>query len=151
MASLSRRNTGQRPRPVMNVTPLVDVVLVLLIIFMVVLPAITQGVPIEIPGVFNADNAKSNDVDPFILSITKQGRIHLDDQALTEHALTDGQLTAALRVASHNEPHRKLVIRADESVPYAHVRGVYKTVQQVHFPGVSLRVNKRTATATQEP
>jgi biopolymer transport protein ExbD len=127
-----------RNRPVMNVTPLVDVVLVLLIIFMVVIPAMDQVVEVQIPGITNVDEKADEKSKPFVLSMTDKGTMYLD-----EDEIPLGKLEAMLRAASRREPQRKLVLRADVGVAYGHVRRTYRTVQEVGFPGVSLRVNHR--------
>lgn len=126
-----------RPRPSMNVTPLVDVVLVLLIIFMVVIPALEQGVDVQVPGIANVDE-KTQGAQPLMLSITKDGELHLDDEKVPE-----AQLEPRLRAVLRREPGRRLVLRGDKGVAYGAVRRVYRTVQLLGFPGVSLRVNHR--------
>jgi biopolymer transport protein TolR len=127
-----------RARPVMNVTPLVDVVLVLLIIFMVVIPAMEQGLNIVVPGIFNVDDKIDEKAKPFMLSLTRDGKVFLEEENVPWPALEN-----RLRQASRREPNRRLVIRGDGNVPYGKVRGLYKSVQEVGFPGVSLRVNHR--------
>jgi biopolymer transport protein TolR len=127
-----------RPRPVMNVTPLVDVVLVLLIIFMVVIPAMDQAVEVQVPGVRNVDEKEDEKAKPFVLSMSEKGAIFLD-----EDEVPAGKLELALRNASRREPQRRLVLRADVGVAYGNVRRAYRVVQEVGFPGVSLRVNHR--------
>jgi biopolymer transport protein TolR len=123
----------------MNVTPLVDVVLVLLIIFMVVIPAMEQGLNIEVPGVAHADEPKENGIDPFILSVSKGGTLYLDQKQIPV-----GQLEALLKSARDREPSRRLVLRGDRGVRYGEVREVLATVQRLGFPGMSLRVNRRS-------
>jgi biopolymer transport protein ExbD/biopolymer transport protein TolR len=133
-----------RPRPIMNVTPLVDVVLVLLIIFMVVIPAMDQAVEIQVPGIVNVDEKADEKAKPFILSVTDKGEAYLEDEAIPA-----AQLEARLRAATRREPQRKLVLKGDVGLAYGHARRIYRVVQQVGFPGVSLRVNHRkTGTQT---
>ena len=127
-----------RPRPLMNVTPLVDVVLVLLIIFMVVIPAMDQAVEVQLPGISNVDEKAEEKAKPFVLSLSETGAVYLD-----EDEIKPAQLEPALRAASRREPQRKLVLRADVGVSYGHARRIYRVVQEVGFPGVSLRVNHR--------
>jgi biopolymer transport protein ExbD len=127
-----------RPRPVMNVTPLVDVVLVLLIIFMVVIPAMSEAVEVQIPGIRHVDEKADEKAKPFILSLTTKGGLWLD-----EDEVPASKLELALRAASRREPQRRLVLRADVGVPYGIVRRTYRVVQEVGFPGVSLRVSHR--------
>lgn len=129
-----------RPRPIMNVTPLVDVVLVLLIIFMVVIPAMQSGASIEMAGIFNVDEQTEKKAEPFKLSIEKDGTIYFDEDVVSGKALE-----AKLRAASKREPSRRVVIKADKAAEYIQVRELYRVAQEVGFPGVSLRVNRRAA------
>lgn len=128
---------GYRAWPVMNVTPLVDVVLVLLIVFMVVIPALEQGLSIQIPAMKNVDEKKSN-AQPFTLSITQDGALHFEDDEVPFD-----RLKTRLRTAVAAAPGKRLVLRGDKKVPYAKVRQLYRLAQEVGFPGVSIKVNQR--------
>ncbi len=97
-----------------NVTPLVDVMLVLLIIFMVTAPIIQQGVQVSLPKVKAA--ALPGKEEQFIVSITRDREIYLNDTRMTTDALTE-KLTAIAR----ERPDREVFIRADEQVPYGDV------------------------------
>ncbi len=121
----------------MNVTPLVDVVLVLLIVFMVVIPALEQGLAIQIPGIRNVDTKKSN-AQPFTLSINKDGGLFFEEEEVPFE-----RMPLRLRAAVRKEPGRRILIRGDREAPYAKVRQVYRMAQEVGFPGVSLKVNQR--------
>lgn len=140
--SLSRRGKG-RPRPAMNVTPLVDVVLVLLIIFMVVLPAMQEGVSVALPTVDNADDPEDSEMEPFLLTIARNGAFYFDTTAIRAP-----ELEAYLREQHASQPRRRIVIRADGAAPYLRIREMMHTCRQVGFPGVSLRVNAREAGET---
>ena len=133
-----------KPRPVMNVTPLVDVVLVLLIIFMVVIPAMDDSLNIVVPGLVNVDEKKEDKEKPFVLSVTESGELHLE-----EDIVETKDLEKTLKDATRREPARKLVLRGDKSVPYGLMRQIYRSVQGVGFPGVSLRVSPRKAEEAQ--
>jgi biopolymer transport protein TolR len=128
---------GTRPKPAMNVTPLVDVVLVLLIIFMVVIPMVEQSAKVELPSVFNVDAEPKGKTDPFMLSLTASGELFFEQEALSS-----GAMAAKLRAANQREPSRRLVLRADRTARYADVRELFKACQEVGFPGISLRVNE---------
>ena len=135
MRSLSRN--AFRPQPVMNVTPLVDVVLVLLIIFMIIIPMMEKSAKVELPTIFNADPDPKGKTDPFTLSLTSDGAMYFEQQQLDED-----KFGAALVEANTREPARRLVLRADWAAKYADVRKLFKACQGVGFPGVSLRVNE---------
>ncbi len=146
MASLSRKGSRARPKPHMNVTPLVDVVLVLLIIFMIVIPAMEEGLDLEVPAVTNPDDAREEDgPDPWMLAVTRSGRVYFD-----ERPVADGQLDATLSAAHAREPRRRLVLRGDRGVRYAQVRALFEAAQTVGFPGVSLRVSHQDGSQPEE-
>jgi biopolymer transport protein ExbD len=121
----------------MNVTPLVDVVLVLLIIFMVVIPMMEKSAQVELPSIFNVDAEAKGKTDPFTLSLTKDGSMFLEQDKLSEETFI-GKLTAA----NEKEPSRRIILRADRQVHYSQVRKMFKICQEVGFPGISLRVNE---------
>jgi biopolymer transport protein TolR len=109
-------DSGQRGQPVsqINVTPLVDVMLVLLVIFMVTAPIIQQGVQVTLPKV--KAEALPGKNEQFVVSITRNDEIYLNDTKLSAADLTD-KLAAISRV----RPDREVFIRADEQVPYGEV------------------------------
>jgi biopolymer transport protein TolR len=126
-----------RPSPVMNVTPLVDVVLVLLIIFMVVIPAMEKSAQVELPSIFNVDSEAKSKTDPFTLSLTTDGSMFFEQEALSE-----GDFVKELEAAREREPQRRLVVRVDRAAKYGDARKLFKACQDIGFPGVSLRVNE---------
>jgi biopolymer transport protein TolR len=123
--------------PTMNVTPLVDVVLVLLIIFMVVIPAMQTSATVELPSIFNVDAEAKSKTDPFTLSLTTSGMLYLEQEPLERDSLLE-----TLREANRREPARRLMLRADRGAKYGVVRDLFKACQDVGFPGVSLKVNE---------
>jgi biopolymer transport protein TolR len=131
-----RAKKRARAVPVMNVTPLVDVVLVLLIIFMVVVPMMEKSPHIALPDFFNPDPEAKGKTDPYTLSITTTGDVYFEKEKVSEATL---ELT--LREANEKEPGRRIVLRADRMTPYEFVRPLFKTCQDIGFPGVSIRVN----------
>jgi biopolymer transport protein TolR len=121
----------------MNVTPLVDVVLVLLIIFMVVVPMMEKNGHIELPGIFHADEDPKGKTDPFTLSLTTDGQMYFEKEPLDADSFK-----TRLAEALEREPARRLILRADRNAPYAIVRKLFATCQEIGFPGISLRVNE---------
>ena len=143
MASLGRKSK-ERPKPVMNVTPLVDVVLVLLIIFMIVIPAMQQGMNIEIPTMLNTDEDRDGP-DPFTLSVTRDGTLFFELEPLPREAREQ-----RLRDANTRDPRRKLVIRGDRAVRYEQARELMAIAQAIGFPGASIRVGRQPSTPQEE-
>jgi biopolymer transport protein TolR len=124
--------------PDINVTPLVDVVLVLLIIFMVVAPRLDQDVQVELPGVFNPDPEVKNQVDPLKVSVAHSGDIYVGDEKL------DLEGAIAQLAAEHAaDPYRRLILRADAGLKYGQVRDLFAKAQEVGFPGIGLQVGER--------
>ncbi len=97
-----------------NVTPLVDVMLVLLIIFMVTAPIIQQGVEVNVPKVKAAP--LPGEEQQFIVSITRDQQVYLNDTRLDAD-----ELTRKLAAISAERPGRQIFVRADEDVPYGEV------------------------------
>ena len=138
MSGLPRRLPHGGVAPDINVTPLVDVVLVLLIIFMVVAPRLDQDVQVELPGVFYPDPEAKNQVDPLKVSVAHSGDIYVGDEKL------DLESAVAQLAAEHAvDPYRRLILRADAGLKYSQVRELFAKAQQVGFPGIGLQVGER--------
>jgi biopolymer transport protein ExbD/biopolymer transport protein TolR len=120
----------------MNVTPLVDVVLVLLIIFMVVIPMMEKSVSVDLPSIFNVDPEPKGKTDPFTLSLTPDGSMYFEQEKLEPETFKTTLSEAMVR-----EQGRRLVLRADQGTEYGKVRKLFKICQEIGFPGISLRVN----------
>ena len=109
-----------------NVTPLVDVMLVLLIIFMVTAPIILQGVEVSLPKVRAA--ALPGEEQQFVVSITRGREIYLNDRRLSADELTE-----KLKAIAAERPDRQVFIRADEQVPYG---DVVRTMAAIKAAGI---------------
>ncbi|WNZ62570.1 biopolymer transporter ExbD [Myxococcus sp. MxC21-1] len=120
--------------PEMNVTPLVDVVLVLLIIFMVVTPQIESGAAVELPTATNPDK-ENKELTPTTVSLSATGAFFLDRQELERDALM-----AELKAVRAKDPDSPVVLKADRGVRYSEVRGLFKAMQELGFPGINLQV-----------
>ena len=138
MSGLPRKIARGGVAPDINVTPLVDVVLVLLIIFMVVAPRLDQDVQVELPGVFYPDPEVKNQVDPLKVSVAHSGDIYVGDEKL------DLEAAVAQLAAEHAaDPYRRLILRADAGLKYSQVRDLFAKAQEVGFPGIGLQVGER--------
>jgi biopolymer transport protein TolR len=123
--------------PEINVTPLVDVVLVLLIIFMVVIPQLHSGAAIDVPAARNPDSKSDVETDAITVGVAPHGEVFLDGQPIDRSALV-AQLTARRK----QQPGRALRIKGDRKARYDLVRGVFRDCQSVGFPGVALEVGE---------
>jgi len=125
---------ARRPMAEINVTPLVDVMLVLLIIFMVTAPLMTAGVPVELPDSRAA--ALDQQRDEVTVSIDREGTIFLD-----RDAVPPGELAAALAaVAGAGEPPQ-VTLRADRSLDYGRVMAVMGELNRAGFNSIALVTN----------
>ena len=109
-----------------NVTPLVDVMLVLLVIFMVTAPMIQQGVEVSVPRV--KASALPGKEEQFVVSITRNQEVYLNDTRLGLD-----QLTEKLQAIAVARPDREVFVRADEEVPYG---TVIKTMAAIKAAGI---------------
>ena len=114
-----------------NVTPLVDVMLVLLIIFMVTVTLPALGVPVELPESRAAPVEEKP--DQITISIDRQGVIYIEDAAVPA-----GGLPAALEALDRGEPQPLIVLRGDRSLDYGRVMQVMGELGRAGFTSISL-------------
>ena len=129
-----RRGRGARaPMAEINVTPLVDVMLVLLVIFMVTAPLLKAGVPVDLPE--SRAKALAEQAHEVNITMTRDGTIYLDDVALAPGELAD-------RLASYKpDAQGKLplvTLRADKALSYGRVIGVMGELNRAGFTAISL-------------
>ena len=107
-----------------NVVPMIDVMLVLLVIFMATAPLLTQGVKVELPQTSAKSLPQSQTREPpVILTIDRNGQRFLNIGSATDTALDDAQLQQEVRAALAVDQNRDVLIRGDTQVPYGRVVG----------------------------
>ena len=130
-----RGRRGRRgPLTEINVTPLVDVMLVLLIIFMISAPLLTVGVPVELPK--TDASAVETDNEPLTVSIDQQGAIFVDQEETSFEALATRLLTQAGGTEQAGE--RPVFVRADGRAPYQAVARVMARLSASGFTKLNL-------------
>jgi biopolymer transport protein TolR len=132
-----------------NVVPYIDVMLVLLIIFMVTAPMLTQGIKVDLPRAPPAVN-EPNTRDPLILSIDATGRFFLnlaDDTA----PLDDQQVLDIVGAALRREPERPVMVKADRTVEYGRVVEGMVLLQQAGASKVGFVTQPVDRGASREP
>jgi biopolymer transport protein TolR len=124
-----RRNTGFNST--INITPLVDVMLVLLIIFMVTAPMLTVGVPVDLP---KTQAAQMNDsVDPLVVSVNAKGETYIQEALVPMKAVVD-----RLKAITNNNPEAKIYVRGDHKIAYGKIMEVMGAIAAAGFHKVSL-------------
>ena len=128
------RGSRRAPMAEINVTPFVDVMLVLLIIFMVTAPLLNSGVPVDLPE--SRANALPQDQEQITVSIITNGTIYLDDELLAP-----GTFAAALENLSASGERPEVTLRADQTLDYGLVMGVMGELNRAGFNSISLVTN----------
>ncbi|HYF55763.1 MAG TPA: biopolymer transporter ExbD [Salinarimonas sp.] len=114
-----------------NMTPFIDVMLVLLIVFMVAAPLLTAGVPLDLPKTASAP--LNIDAKPVTLSIDAKGRVFL-----AEAEIPEGEIVARLTAAAKQGFEERIFVRGDKAVDYGRVAQVMATVTGAGFKRVAL-------------
>jgi len=114
-----------------NITPLVDVVLVLLIIFMVVTPMLQRGKSVDLPKAKHAVTGQG--AEPAFISVTKDGNVYVEQE---KKPATQEDVMVAMRAAA--EGGRRVMIKADTDAEYGKVRPVLDWASKAKLKGVSL-------------
>jgi len=125
------RRRAYRPLSEINVTPLVDVMLVLLIVFMVAAPLLSVGVPVDLPKTAAAQ--LSDRVEPLVVSVDADGGIFLQETAVTLETLAP-----RLQAVTANKPDTIIYVRGDKGIPYGQVMTVMGAIAAAGFQRVSL-------------
>ena len=131
----SRRKA--QPMSEINVTPMVDVMLVLRVIFMVTAPLLTVGVPVQLPKTKAA--AMTNPDEPIVISVEKDGGVFLQ-----ETKIELGQLGPRLAAITANKPDTTIYVRADQDTNYGTFAQVLAELQASGFSKVGLVTDSKT-------
>ena len=133
-ASASRNKSGRRKSYVMseiNVTPLVDVMLVLLIIFMVTAPMMTVGIPVDLPKA--AAKPISEDIEPLTITVTGNGEVYIQETKVDVETLVP-----KLQAITGQKPDARIFVRGDTNASYGTVLKVMGTINAAGFSKVAL-------------
>ncbi|RJL07896.1 protein TolR [Paracoccus siganidrum] len=132
---VARKGRGRRrnaPMSEINVTPFVDVMLVLLVIFMVAAPLMTAGVPLNLPRTA-ATAMPTEPEEPLVISIPAEGEITLMNEPLAED-----QIVTRLRAVIEQRQSQRIFLRADGALPYARVVQVMGALNAAGFSDIVL-------------
>ncbi len=113
-----------------NVVPYIDVMLVLLIIFMVTAPLLTQGVKVELPKAGAEPIEAVEDTTPLVLSVDAAGNLYLDVGDDEEEPLVAAEIIERVSIVLRNKPQTPVLVKADRKVPYGNVVGAMVLLQK---------------------
>lgn len=139
------RSRGEQPMSEINVTPLVDVMLVLVVIFIITAPLLASSIRLDLP---KSDAAKASPgTGPAVLVVDKAGQVYLRDQPLSL-----SELAKELRRVAAVDPDTEVQLRADASVPYGRIVEVMGVTQSAGLNRISFVADAVTqVTATAKP
>ncbi|MEO8758197.1 MAG: protein TolR [Devosia sp.] len=126
-----RRRASKRPMSEINVTPMVDVMLVLLIVFMVAAPLLTVGVPIDLPQ--TKAKELNTEAKPITVSVTPVGDIFIGDQPVQLDGLID-----AINAQPNAAPDQRIYVRGDQTANYGAVMKVMGALSAAGFSKIGL-------------
>jgi biopolymer transport protein TolR len=125
------RRQRYKPMSEINVTPMVDVMLVLLVIFMVAAPLLTVGVPVDLPQ--SKAPAITEQKEPLVITVNAEGKLFLQNGTLE-----DDELVPRLQAITKNNPQADIYVRGDRAISYGRVMEVMGMVSAAGFTKVSL-------------
>lgn len=134
---MARKQKTRRPMAEINVVPYIDVMLVLLVIFMITAPLLTQGVKVDLPQA-DANPIEADAKRPLVVSVDAEGAFYLtyDDDKTVELSEQD-LLTKSAAIMQHN-PGIPVLVKGDSAVNYARVVDAMVLLQQAGAPSIGL-------------
>jgi biopolymer transport protein TolR len=142
--ALAKRNEGAKVNSDINVTPMVDVMLVLLIIFMVITPMLHHGVDVTLAQVTNPEQMPDADKeDALVVAITRDGKVYFGN-----NQVAPDQLTGDIRDRLTNRVDKRVYVRADARAKYSSVVEVVDNVRAAGVDDLGLLTDQRPQSAT---
>lgn len=120
-----------------NVVPYIDVMLVLLIVFMITAPLLTQGVNVELPKVVS-DPLYIKENEPLVVSIGKKGSYYIELGDKRDSAKTLNEVEKAVKIVLKRKPETPVLVNGDKRVPYGAVVELLTALQKANVPNVGL-------------
>lgn len=134
---MSRRNRKLRPMGEINVVPYIDVMLVLLVIFMITAPLLTQGVKVDLPQA-DANPIEEDAKRPLVVSVDKEGGFHITYDDDKTKSVDDELLVQNAGAIIKANPGIPVLVKGDEAVDYGRVVRAMVLLQQAGAPSMGL-------------
>jgi len=134
---MARHRIRKKPMAEINVVPYIDVMLVMLVIFMVTAPLLTQGVQVDLP-VASAEAIHDSDNEPLVVNVDAAGNLYLNVGENPGQSLDDETLSRNVAAVLRRQPQKKVLVRGDHAVDYGTVVSAMVLLQQAGVPNVGL-------------
>lgn len=128
----------RKPMSEINVVPYIDVMLVLLIIFMVTAPMLTQGIKVDLPQVVSQDIELQANQEPMIVTVDANGAYFIEMTDVSDKPMALNELRDQARGLLAQNPKLSVLIRGDKNVPYGDVVALMALLQEVGASGIGL-------------
>jgi len=133
---MARQRIRKKPMAEINVVPYIDVMLVMLVIFMITAPLLTQGVKVDLPEA--SAEPMDPDNEPLVVSVDAGGNLYLNVGESPEDAITEDDLVQIVAAVLRREPRKSVLVRGDHAVDYGAVITAMVLLQQAGVPNVGL-------------
>jgi biopolymer transport protein TolR len=134
---MSRQKKRRRPMAEINVVPYIDVMLVLLVIFMITAPLLTQGVKVDLPQAESEPLPAEVD-DPVVVSVNSQGEMFIDVGEAKDQPVDPETLVTRIAAIISYKPKTPIMVKGDRNVDYGRVVETMVLIQQAGVPNVGL-------------
>ena len=134
---MARQRSRKRPMAEINVVPYIDVMLVMLVIFMVTAPLLTQGVQVELPTA-DAEPIDDKDKEPLVVNVDAAGNLYLNVGESPEMPLDGETLANNVAAVLRRQPGKSVLVRGDHAVDYGTVVSAMVLLQSAGVPNVGL-------------
>ncbi len=134
---IRRKRKERKLNAEINVVPYIDVMMVLLVIFMVTAPMLTQGVNVDLPQAA-AEPVDSKDEEPVIITVDKEGQYYIDIGGDARTAIAGVEVAERVRKVLASNPRKMLLVRGDKGVDYNSVVQLMVVLQGAGAPSVGL-------------
>jgi len=134
---MARQRIRKRPMAEINVVPYIDVMLVMLVIFMITAPLLTQGVKVDLPEAA-AQPIEEADKEPLVVSVDASGKLYLNVGEAPDTPVDAEGLVQTVAAVLRRQPQKSVLVRGDHAVEYGAVVSAMVLLQQAGVPNVGL-------------
>jgi biopolymer transport protein TolR len=150
MAAYQHKRQRRKPMAEINVVPYIDVMLVLLIIFMITAPMLTQGVDVNLPSAdANPMEMPDDNTEPLVVSVDRDGKFYVAIGDNPDDPVDAELLMARVQAVLRNNPNVPVVVKGDDAVNYGQVVTVMALLQAAGAPSVGLITKQPEISPTQ--